>query len=285
MKTPRILASGLALALATIAMSGTAAAALITEWRFDATNDWTNTRFSSPGNQPPTNNFLVSNTLPDGSDPNGADGPYDIIRWGTPAAGSPSRSFLALDDVHGAPGLFTNDPNGIAGTTVYHGNYRQLSSGQQWLDATTAVTHITLTPITPDGTPLGPIDRQFAINFTETIDTPNIGTCPGAPWPAGTSPCPDTFTVDLSEAFFSITIDDYIYTFSLLLDAVGSENIARLTFDNGLATIWTEEGVRSKLVTRIVVTAEQISEPAPLALLGVGLAMAGMAGRRRTPGS
>lgn len=282
MKTFRTLASGLALAAVCIGLSTAASAALITEWRFDATNDWVNTTFNSPGPQAPTNNFLVSDTLPDGSDPNGAGNNFDIIRWGTPASGSPSRSFLALDDVHGSAGLFTNDPNGVAGTTVYHGNYRQLASGQQWLDTTTAATTITLTPVTPEGEPLSPIERQFFINFTETIDTPDVGSCPGAPWPTGTTACPDSFTVDLSEAAFSITIDDYIYTFSLLLlDEAGSQNIARLTFEDGQATVWTEEGVRSTLVTRIVVTAEQVSEPAPLALLGAGLAVAGLARRRR----
>lgn len=284
MRTLRTLVSGLALAATCLGMSATAGAALITEWRFEATNNWVGTSFASPGPGTPTDNFLVSDLLPDGSDPNGPGGTYDIIRWGTPASGSPSRSFLALDTVHGAGGLFTNDLNGIAGTTVYHGNYRQLAAGQKWLDQTTAATTIFLTPVTPEGDPIGPIERQFFINFTETLDTPDIGTCPGGPWGPDVSPCPDSFTVDLSEASFSITIDDYIYTFSLLLlDEAGSENIAKLTLENGQATVWTEEGTRSKLVTRIVVTAEQVQvpEPAPLALLGFGLATAGLACRRR----
>lgn len=286
MKTLRTLASSLALAAAWIGCSSTAGAALITEWRFEATNDWINTTFSSPGSEPPTNNFLVSHTLPDGSDPNGAGGPYDIVRWGTPTTGSPSRSFLAMDEVHGGGGLFTNDPNGITGTTVYHGNYQQAIDGEQWLDTTTAITNITLTPLSPSGEPLGPIQRKFFINFNETVDTPDIGTCPGAPWPDGTVACPDAFSVDLSQAAFFITIDDYIYTFSLLLlDQFGSENIARLTFENGQATVWTEEGVRSKLVTRIVVTAERIPEPASLVLLGAGLAATGFFRRRRSQAS
>lgn len=286
MKTLRILTSGLALAATCLGMSGAAGAALITEWRFDAVNDWANTTFSSPGPGAPTNNFLVSDTLPDGSDPNGSTSQYDIIRWGTPAPGSPSRSFLALDDVHGSDGLFTNDPNGIAGTTVYHGNYRQLAAGQQWLDTTTAVTTITVTPVTPDGDPIGPIQRDFFINFTETIDTQDNGACPGGPWAPDIAPCPDSFTVDLSEASFSVAIDEYIYTFSLLLlDEAGSENIAKLIIDNGQATVWTEEGVRSKLVTRVVVEAQRIPEPAPLALLGGGLALAGLLGQRRKRGA
>lgn len=273
-----LLALYLGLGLAT-----TANAALVTEWRFEATNDWEGTTFSAPGPKPSNNNFLVSDTLPDGSDPNGpSSSAYDIIQWGTPAAGTPSRSFLAMDDRHGGAGLFTGDPYGIAGTTVYHGNYRQLATGQKLLETTTATTNITLTPLSPEGEPLGPIQRKFFIKFTESLDTLDSENCPGGPWPPGTASCPDSFTVDLSEAFFAITLDDYIYTFSLLLlDVAGSENIARLTFENGQATVWTEENVRSKLVTRIVVTAERVPEPAPIALLGAGLAMLGLARRRR----
>lgn len=258
-----------------IFVASSAHAVLITEWNFSADNDWINTTFSSPGPLPPTDNFEVSPTLPDGSDPNGAGGNYDTIKWGTPATAG-GRSFLSTDDNHSSSGLFTNDTTGIAGANVYHGNYRQQQSGEQWLDATTLLTSITVTPVTPPGSGVGPINRQFEVEFTETVDTPDIGSCPGAPWPGGVSPCPDVFVADMTNATFDIQIDEYIYTFRLFFDFDNSENISRIEQEDSTATIWTEEGVRSRLATRIVVEARRVPEPVPLALFGSGLLALGL---------
>ncbi|MGK2285983.1 THxN family PEP-CTERM protein [Pedomonas sp. V897] len=276
----RTFAAVLATAAACLCLSTAARAERITQWRFEATNVWLNTSFTGTG-QPPTNNFLESDTLPDGSDPNGAGNTFQIIQWGTPVSGSPSRSFLAVDSQHSADTLFTDDGIGIPGATVYHGNYQQSSSGQAWLASTVVAANIILTPLDPSGAPLGPIQQTFALDFTETRDTPNTEICEGGPWPEGIAPCPDYFSVDLSNASFSFVLDDYRYTFSLVLDLAASSNIARLTLDNGTATVWTEEDVRSTLVTRIFVTSQRIPEPGSLALLIPALAALGWASRRK----
>lgn len=282
-----LFSAGLLAAAACLCLASAADAQPISRWRFDATNAWLNTTFTSTG-QPPTNNFLAADALPDGNDPNGPGHTFEIVQWGTPAENSPSRSFLAVETQHGADTLFTNSPTGIPGATVFHGNYRQSSTGEAWLATTTVAANITITPLAPDGTPLGfplgPLQQTFFIEFTETRDTDLTDDCQGAPWPGGTTPCPDRFSVDLSNAFFSFAFDDYLYTFRLLLDLENSSNIERLTVSGPTATVWTGENALSILATRILVTAVPIPEPAAGSLLLTGLAAlgAGLSRPRRT---
>lgn len=277
---------GAALAIAATTAAAPATAALITDWTVTISNNWSGTSFASsgPGSTDPVDPFGVFGTLPDGSDPSG--GSYDVIRWGTPAT-SAGRSFLAIDDTLTVGGLITNDANGVEGVNLYHGNYRQqisssVSPAERWLDNTTLLSTITVSRSSDPDEVVATSVRTFPIDFLETVNSANLASCEGAPWSSGTTGCPDRFTALVTESSFSFIFEGFRYIFSVIFDSDNSQNVNRVEDGNdGSSTIWTNEDVRSRLATRIIVRAEAVPEPAALGLLGAGLALAGLMRKRR----
>lgn len=274
--------------LASLALSaGAANATVISEWAFTVDNIWNEsaTSWTTAGTTPP-DPFGSGAALPDGTADGGS---YTYVRWGSPAVPGGSQSFLGADTGLYVTGLMTNDSTGVAGSFYYHGNYTQYSPSntrEKWLTNTELVSQITIESVDPAGQNIS-ITRSYTISFTETLNEVPLEECPGYPWPpVGPTPdmptCPDQLTIDISDLTFSTgVIDGYIYDFTVSFDPDSFQNIAGLTYNpDGTVTMWTNEGELSRVGTRITVTS-RISEPAPLALLGAGLVMAGGLLRRR----
>jgi len=271
--------------VAALAVSGaahTAEAAFINSWQFTVASDWKNTTWSDdagPKSYVPKNPNVVNNALPNGEDQNGA-GNYDILKWGTPATSS-GQSFLAVDDVHTNIAV-TNDLAGAAGSSVFHGNYKQHASQnyayEKWLDTTVLQASITITPNVPGAPELGPVTRDFEIEFKETTNEMPLGECAGD-FTGDVTPCPDWFNISLTNASFDLMIDFTIYTFTLVFDLENS-TFLRADYDGNSATVWTAENELSRLATRVIVTS-RVPEPGAVGLLGAGLLGLGLAVRRR----
>lgn len=290
MKPIRFPLLGIAISLAAIGSAVSAHAAPIENWIVSITNSWSNVAFASsgPGSLAPEDAFGVFDTLPDGSDPRNLS--YDVISWGTPRSDR-GRSFLGVDQTVSLAGLRTNDATGVVGSSLYHGNYIQAAStaqnpAERWLDSALLNLEITLTP-EGDTTRTTTFNHSIPIDFTETLNTSNLGSCPGGPWAIGTAPCPDSIVTTTEATSFSFVLDDFRYFLTLLLDPANSQNVLQTEVTENTATLWTAEGTRSRLSTRLAITDQPINGPSPvpepgaIGLTAVGLALLGLAQRRR----
>lgn len=264
--------------------SATAQAALISSWTFTVESDWLFTTWSDYGGivrAEPKDPFVVQDQLPTGADPNGADNDYDIVRWGTPEDDDKGKSFLAVDDIH-TNKVKTNDVNGAAGANVFHGNFKQkwsnVTDHEMWLESTTLRATLTVTPEN-DGPTLGPITRDFYIEFRETPNEDPVGTCPGG-FDDSVVPCPDYFTISMANAWFEVQIGFEIYTFWLEFDDANSTYLRLDMLDPTTARVWTAEDALSHVATRVFVSS-RVPEPGAIGLLGAGLLGLGLAARRR----
>jgi len=279
--------------LGVIGSATSANAVLIENWIVSITNTWSDVQFASsgPDSFSPEDPFGVFDTLPDGSDPRNLS--YDVISWGTPRSDM-GRSFLGVDESVSLAGLRTNDPIGVVGSSFYHGNYVQASSTSQnpaerWLDSAVLNLQIALTPEGSDDV-ARTFNHSIPIDFTETRNTANLGSCPGGNWPAATAPCPDSLTTTTEATSFSFALDDFRYFLTFLFDPDNSQNVLRSDVTEDTATLWTAEGTRSRLSTRLAITNQPLVDPAPvpepgsIGIAAFGLALLGLARLyRRSP--
>ncbi|MCH8685192.1 THxN family PEP-CTERM protein [Pedomonas mirosovicensis] len=234
------------------AAPGVAQAALITSWDYTVDATWDN--WAPAG----VTQFVEGNE--------------DVLEWGTEDLGGLSQ-LRVTNNIAGT--IITNDGVGSPGATLTHNNF---AIDPPTLASTDLIIDLTFAP-TDDG--LGSAFSQtFFIDFEETL---NEEPC----LPDSISVCDDIFVLnnpgDLSVQF---QIEDYLYTASLVFDEANFEG-GQIFFDDidgdGVAELYflTQENLSSVLPTNIVITAQQVPEPAALGLVGAGIFGLGLAARRR----
>lgn len=279
--------AGAAFSLAIVGGAASANAAVVQNWIVTIDNSWSDTQFTSsgPGSFVPEDPFGTFERLPDGSDPRNLS--YNVISWGTPRTEA-GRSFLGVDESVSIAGLITNNTTGVVGASFYHGNYQQAASrpgepAEQWLDSTVLNLRISLAPEGDTSRSLT-FDHSIPIDFTETRNLTLLSACPGGGWPADTIACPDSLTTTTETTSFSFVLDEFRYLLTFLFDPANSQNVLRADTTETTATLWTAEGARSRLSTRLLIASEPVvavPEPGSIGLAMVGFGLLGLGYRHR----
>jgi hypothetical protein len=255
---------GVLLAVAT----GNAQAFLITQWGYSVTS-----AFETTGPGAPTftagggSQSIASTAISWGDSPNAPP---------TPGSG---RSGLEIDNSAGIGSVFTNGAPGPTDVFIHHNNV--VSSANATLLTATIDATLTLTPLAPPGSPVGPAVNTFAIHFAET---PNSAPCAVS----SPTPCNDIFVMDQSALNFPVVVPgDATYFVSFFADpalaALPSAGCTAAGVSSPCFGFTTVEGQDNRVLFDLVITSERLSVPEPscLALLGASFAGLGWFRRRR----
>lgn len=277
--------------LAAAAGIDTAGAAPISQWSFTVNQSYdpAGTVWAENGAVANRNVYGTGNKLPDQWFNFGSQ-QYSWMKWGDPATFLGSQSFLAAET--GVSRTVATGGASVSGARFYHGNYRISEGGRPAPEHVQLLSSIEVAAVGDPGVTFT-LDSVFSIDFFETLNAGRRQDCEGygSAWSgSGVDVCPDRLTVDISPMTFTTdAIDGYVYDFVVSFDLANSRNILGLSIEDDLATIWTSEGVRSTIGTRVSVSAREVAagvaEPGSVALLGAGLVGAGIGLRRRRTSS
>lgn len=257
-----------ALGAAMLAAGSSAHAALITEWSFSTTTEWTNAVWEGDV----------------GGDTGGVTSfSSDLLSWG--AAGGDfdgselNRSALEISNDPAVGTLTTNDLVPEPTSTITHYNNR-LAGGTNSLLEATIESSLTLTPLAPvPGAPFPPFTRDITIAFFET---PNVSSC-GFP---SVSNCDDIFVIEASDLSDSFELDGFVYTVQIVAPGLGplpGDTCDEVDAGAGCFGLTTEEDLENPIQFGLLISAREIAVPGPasLFLLGAGLVGLGAASRAR----
>ncbi|WP_099035979.1 THxN family PEP-CTERM protein [Lacimicrobium alkaliphilum] len=245
------------LAGAAMVASSVASASMVITWDYTVSSDWTGANFSA-GNGDQVQNASEISWGATGGDHNDSG-----------AAAADSRSALVITDSPFTSTVDTNMGNAQSSTLTHYNN--AISANYATLIDATLETSLTLTPNTPAGLALPTFTTDFVIAFEETTNTAPCG------FDVDTV-CDDIFTIELGDLIQSFEYDGFIYTVSIGSAGLGPMDAATCAVvdkDPGCVGFTTPEGQATPANFFFNITAQEIPEPASIAVLGMGLLMLG----------
>jgi len=267
----KTLAATALLTTVSVASAGT----LITDWGYALDSGFT--AYTETGGS--------ASSLVDGLDTNILLSAPSKLEWGDEhiftddIPGTNGRSSIAVGEVNGhKDGSIITNAAAIDTVLITHTN--NVITGSSLLTAT-LLDVLTLTPLAPVAGPSFPgLPLIFDINFTETQNI--AGTCAV---PSGPD-CADIFvfgvdggsfnTADINNIFLtkSFVFDDFLYTAQVFVEGLGFLSDAACTAANadlGCIGLTTNEEEINDFQVSLAIIGREVSAPASLALLGLGL--------------
>lgn len=264
--------------MSSLLLAPVASAALVTEWTYTQNTTWSSATFTNGSGE---QNYLASNGY-------NANNHIDstLLSWGyrapvfnpTPTAGSDAytaRSGVEITNSHAVGSVFTNSGYAVTNDITHYNN--ALSGNFATLTGATLHTTLHLNPLAPtpsgDDVNVGDVDYTITFKETQNIHTPNMTPTQSCGFVSVTY-CDDIFIITSDVASSVFEYDGQWYSASLVeftgnLRLLDDAQCAAAGAANGCVGFTTAEGLATTAQFGFDIKA--IPEPAPLALLSLGL--------------
>lgn len=255
-----------------------ASAALVTEWTYTQNTTWTAATFTNGSGE---QNYLASNGY-------NANNHIDstLLSWGyrapvfnpTPTAGGDAytaRSGVEITNSHAVGSVFTNSGYAVTNDITHYNN--ALSGNFATLTGATLHTTLHLNPLAPtpsaDDVNVGDVDYTITFKETSNVHTLNMTPTQSCGFVSVTY-CDDIFIITSNVTASLFQYDGQWYSASLVeftgnLRLLDDAQCAAAGAANGCIGFTTAEGLATTAQFGFDIKA--IPEPAPLALLSLGL--------------
>lgn len=262
--------------VSSLLLAPVASAALVTEWSYTQNTTWSAATFTNGSGE---QNYVASN----GYNANNHIDPT-LISWGyraplfNPTAGVDAytaRSGVEITNSHAVGTVFTNAGYAVTNNITHYN--KVLSGSFATLTGATLHTTLHLNPLAPNPSAVdvnvGDVDYTITFKETQNIHTPNMTPTQSCGF-VSVSYCDDIFVItsEVLSSFF--VFDGQLYSASLVeftgnLRLLDNAQCAAAGAANGCFGFTTAEGMDT--TAQFGFNIQAIPEPAPLALLSLGL--------------